>query len=213
MAGRVEHLVPLHGAMLEGEHEVFGSEHPMRRVTRDVAFGGEWTAEMSSFVAGIFDSMADEWNALRTGDRYDMLDDAFERGGPLQGRCVELGSGTGLGTARLADRFGSIVAVDLSAEMLRNAPAELAHRVRADASELPIRAGSVEVLVLVNMLLFPAEVDRVLATEGSLVWVNTYAEETPIHLPADDVVGALPGTWTASASRAGSGTWCVARRE
>jgi len=35
---------------------------------------------------------------------------------------------------------------------------------------------------------------------------------TPIHLSADAVVEALPGKWHAEASRAGSGTWCVARR-
>ncbi|MDG2028758.1 MAG: hypothetical protein P8J50_16770 [Acidimicrobiales bacterium] len=39
---------------------VFGSEHPMREVTRTVAFGGEWNEETRDFVAGIFDSMAPE---------------------------------------------------------------------------------------------------------------------------------------------------------
>jgi hypothetical protein len=67
-------------------------------------------------------------------------------------------------------------------------------------------------MLLVNMLLFPAEIDRILAPGGALLWVNTLAEETPIHLPPEDVVAALPGTWTAVAGRAGTGLWCVARR-
>ena len=212
MAGSLIHLAPTPGSMLEGEHEVFGSEHPMREVTREIAFGGEWTAEMRVRVAGLFDDLADQWDGMRTADRYDTLDDALDRGDVGDGRCVELGSGTGLGTARLAPRFGSVVAVDLSAGMLRHAPPELAHRVHGDSSELPVRSGAVDVLVLVNMLLFPSEVDRVLGADGALVWVNSYAEETPIHLPADDVVAALPGDWIGTASRSGSGTWCVLRR-
>ena len=62
------------------------------------------------------------------------------------------------------------------------------------------------------MLLFPEEVDRVLARGGSLLWINTMADETPIHLSAEQVVAALPGEWHASASRAGTGSWCVVRR-
>ena len=67
-------------------------------------------------------------------------------------------------------------------------------------------------LVLVNMLLFPAEIARVLTQNGQLVWVNTGAERTPIHLMPEEVVEALPGTWAARAGRAGTGLWCVASR-
>ena len=104
MAGSLIHLAPTPGSMLEGEHEVFGSEHPMREVTREIAFGGEWTADMRARVAGLFDDLADQWDGMRTADRYDTLDDALARGDVGDGRCVELGSGTGLGTARLAPR-------------------------------------------------------------------------------------------------------------
>ena len=37
-------------------------------------------------------------------------------------------------------------------------------------------------------------------------------DELGVGLPAADVVAALPGEWGARASRAGTGTWCVARR-
>ncbi len=213
MPGSVEHLEPAPGALLVGDHGLFSSDHPMRIVTRDLAFGGEWTAEGRAAVTELFDAMADNWDASHQGDRrYASLEDALERGSVAGDCCVELGSGTGLGTVRLTSRFPMVAALDLSAKMLHNAPAEHGHRVQADSSELPIRSGSVDVLVLVNMLLFPAEVDRVLGRDGALVWVNTDAEETPIHLPANDVVAALSGSWTAVASRAGTGSWCVVRR-
>jgi len=66
--------------------------------------------------------------------------------------------------------------------------------------------------LLINMLLFPAEVDRVLRPEGTLLWVNTLGDQTPIHLPAVDVLEALPGDWVGTTARAGTGFWLTAHR-
>ena len=186
----------------------------MRKVTRAVAFGGEWTRERATKVAALFDSMAATWSADHDdAERYAPLDDAYDRGDVPAGRCLELGSGTGLGTRTLAERHqGSDIALDLAADMLRHAPAEYGPRVQADAAALPVADRGVDVVVLVNALLFPLEVDRVLAPEGAVVWINTVGDQTPIHLPADDVVAALPGEWHGVASRAGTGTWAVVRR-
>ena len=85
-------------------------------------------------------------------------------------------------------------------------------RVRADCCELPVPDASVDAVVLVNMLLFPAEVDRVLAAGGCVVWVNSSGESTPIHLLPEEVAAALPGTWTGVSARAGAGLWAVLRR-
>jgi hypothetical protein len=185
----------------------------MRLVTHQVAFEGGWSAERRARVTELFDGLSAGWHVDhdRPG-RYDSLDDALDRGGVGTGRCVELGAGTGLGTARLQGRFSSLVALDLSAAMVRQIPATAAARLVGDASALPFADGSVDVLVLVNMLLFPAEVDRVLARHGRLVWVNTAAEATPIHLTPEEVEAALPGEWTGTASRAGTGLWAVLRR-
>lgn len=192
---------------------VFGSEHPMRAVTREIAAGGAWTAEHAARVAAMFDDLAPGWDEMRREPgRLAAIVDALERGGVAPGPVVELGSGTGAGTIELAARGFEVVALDLSMGMLGHAPAEAGARVRGDSSQLPFRDGSAATLVLVNMLLFPAEVDRVLAPGGALVWINTFAEETPIHLPPDDVVTFLPGSWRAVAGRAGTGLWCVARR-
>jgi ubiquinone/menaquinone biosynthesis C-methylase UbiE len=96
--------------------------------------------------------------------------------------------------------------------MHRLATAEPGARVLADAVDLPLPDASADAVVLVNMMLFPAEVDRVLAPGGRVVWVNSSGESTPIHLTTDEVVAALPGEWTGVASRCGIGLWSVLRR-
>ena len=71
---------------------------------------------------------------------------------------------------------------------------------------------SFDAVLLINMLLFPHEIDRVLRPGGTLLWVNTLGDQTPIHLPAADVLAALPGEWHGTTARAGTGFWLVARR-
>ena len=186
----------------------------MRAVTRQVAFEDRgWTPERATKVAALFDSLADEWHTRDHPRRTEPLEDALTRGGPFgAGVCLEVGSGTGLVTPALARTFDLVVALDISAEMLRRAPADVGRRVLADSARLPIRAGRADVVVLFNMLLFPKEVDRVLRSTGAVVWVNTSGDRTPIHLPADDVAAALPGEWDGVHAVAGWGTWAVLRR-
>jgi hypothetical protein len=105
------------------------------------------------------------------------------------------------------------MAVELSMEMLKLAPEAPAHRVLADGSRLPLRAGSAAAVVLINAFLFPEEVARVLIPDGVVIWVNSSGECTPIHLPVDDLVKALPGEWAGVTSKAGEGLWSVLRRK
>ena len=138
--------------------------------------------------------------------------DALERGDvPLSGSWLEVGSGTGAGARVLADRVGSLVCTDLSAGMLSFAP-DLAPRAQSDASALPFDTNAFDAVLLINMILFPAEIDRVLRPDGTLLWVNTLGDQTPIHLPAADVLDALPGEWTGTTARAGTGFWLTATR-
>jgi hypothetical protein len=65
---------------------------------------------------------------------------------------------------------------------------------------------------MINMILFPDEVDRILRPNGRVVWINTLGDQTPIHLPPDDVATALPGDWDGVTARAGVGLWAVFRR-
>ena len=194
--------------------ELAGPDHPIRQVTRQIAFEpGAWTPERAAKVTELFDGLAPEWHTRNTADRLDALKDALARGRvPRGGVCLEIGSGTGAATALLADRFASVVALDLSVEMLSRAPAGPGHRVQADAAALPVGEGAADVVVLVNAFLFPEEIERVLARTGVVVWVSSLGDRTPIYLPAEDVAAALPGTWGGCASEAGWGTWCVLAR-
>ncbi len=188
-----------------------GEDHPIRVITRKAA-AGEWSGEDAAKIGALFDEMAPEWTAGHKGDRYLPLADAFERGQVAGARVLELGSGTGLGTEIVRRHFDEVIAMDLSMGMLQNAPDDLAPKANADASRLPLADNAVDVVVMVNMILFPAEIDRVLAPQGTVVWMNTSGEQTPIHLTAEQVDEALPGDWTGVASRYGTGTWAVLRR-
>lgn len=199
-------------------HRVSGlgtPDHPMRIMTRRAAGldGGGWDAEARAQVESLFDSLAPEWHTRTSEARTAVVRDALDRGAVTGGAvAVEVGSGIGTYSTLLAERFGLVAAVDLSYEMLRLAPGAPAARVHADAARLPVRTGCADAVVLINALLFPGEVDRVLAPGGLVVWVNSSGEHTPIHLPARDVVAALPGEWRGVAGRAGYGTWCVLHR-
>jgi SAM-dependent methyltransferase len=213
----IEHLpaVAIEGHQSSGSG---GPDHPMRRATRRAAGldAGGWTEDLRSEVAGFFDGLASEWHTRSSPHRTAVVMDALVRGldvsGPAPGLAVEIGSGIGAYSPLIAERFNRAVAVDLSMEMLRRAPDGPAHRVQADAAALPLPASCAAAIVLINAFLFPAEVNRVLSPGGTVLWVNTSGEQTPIYLSPDDLVAALGGTWTGTASRAGEGHWCVVRR-
>lgn len=196
-----------------GRPEMADDRRPIREVTRQIAFEpGGWTRDRAAQVSALFDGLAPGWHERPAAGRFEAVDDAMARGGPFpSGPCLEIGSGTGLVTPRLATHLSPLVSMDLSPGMLALAPAD-ALRVQADSSTLPVRDGAAAVVALVNMFLFPAEVDRVLAPDGVLVWVNTLGDATPIHLPATDVQTALPGDWDGVAADAGWGTWATFRR-
>jgi SAM-dependent methyltransferase len=211
----VRRLPRLDGVPSAGE-AVGGADHPMRVVTRESATDpASWTAERRAETRQRFDELAVDWDARFADDpgRFAPLIDALQRGGPMRaGTAVDLGSGTGLQTPVLAERFDRVVAVDLSYAMLEHAPAAVAPRVQADGAQLPLRTASIDVAVLVNALLFPAELDRVLGPGGVLVWVSSIGADTPIHLPADEVLAALGPGWEGVESEAGTGTWATFHR-
>jgi SAM-dependent methyltransferase len=196
-----------------------GPDHPMRIATRRAAGldAGGWTAELRREVAAFFDGLAPEWHTRSSPQRTAVVTDALTRGlDPIHsskaGIALEIGSGIGAYSPLVAERFAAVVAVDLSLEMLRRAPAGVAHRVQGDAAALPLRDACAAAVVLINAFLFPAEISRVLSRDGVVVWVNSSGEQTPIYLSAEDLMTALPGQWTGTSSRAGEGHWCVLRR-
>ena len=141
-----------------------GTGSLLRTVTEQVARDpSAWTPDVARQVGGHFEALSAEWHLHHDPDRIAPLADALDRGGPDGGPVgggdvVELGAGSGAGTRLLAERFGRVVAVDLSAGMLARLQVPGAARLLADASRLPLAVGSVGTLVCVNMLLFPQEV-------------------------------------------------------
>ena len=213
----IEHLPTV--VPYPADRQRLGNEgHPMRLVTRELARDpGSWTAGRQAEVAEVFDSLASEWTDRYTADppRLDALRDALDRapglvGATPGGRCLDVASGSGVATDLLAERLGRVVALDLSAAMLASSPAGA--KVQADAAAVPLATGSIDVVVLMNALLFAAEMDRVLAPAGRLLWVSTWGDDTPIWLPVEEVVAALPGRWEGVAGAAGPGTWAVLHR-
>ena len=195
-----------------------GPEHPMRIATRRAAGldPGGWTPALRKEVGEFFDTLSGEWHTRTSPQRTAVVRDALERGlgrrDSRTGIAVEVGSGIGTYSSLLAQRFATVLALDLSLAMLRLAPVGIGYRIQADGARLPVRDSSAAAVVLINAFLFPAEVDRILAPDGAVVWVNSSGEQTPIFLSAEDLLLALPGKWTGSSSRAGEGTWCVLRR-
>jgi len=106
-----------------------------------------------------------------------------------------------------------MVGLDLSQAMLNGAPSRAAPLVQGDASQLPFTNSTFDGILMVNMLLFPDEVDRVLAADGQIVWVNTMGDRTPIHLSPQELLAALPGEWAATWAYSGTGFWAVAARQ
>ncbi|HEX6790904.1 MAG TPA: class I SAM-dependent methyltransferase [Candidatus Krumholzibacteria bacterium] len=214
----IKHLpsIPIEGHKASGAG---APDHPMRIATHRAAGlePGGWTDELREDVTKYFDDLAAEWHSHITPERIAIVVDAITRGFrelgvSAHGPAIELGSGTGGYSAMLARYFGTVVAIDLSMEMLRLAPPEPAHRVQADGARLPLRDSSAGAIVLINAFLFPDEVARVLDPGGVVVWVNSSAEQTPIYLSSEELIARMPGAWDGVASRAGEGHWCVLRR-
>ena len=183
-----------------------GPDHPIRQLTRAVAFGKEWKPEHAERMSTLFNGLASDWSTDHVdATKAAPVRDALERGDvPMAGSWLEVGSGTGAGARVLDGQVGSLVCTDLSAGMLSHAP-DLAPRAQSDASALPFDRDSFDAVLLIK-------IDRVLRPGGTVLWVNTLGDQTPIHLPAADVLEALPGKWAGTTAHAGTGFWLTANR-
>ena len=83
-----------------------------------------WDDEARAEAAAYFDALAPDWHTRTSPARDAVVADALERGvvDATEGTCVELGSGIGAYTPMLAARWPTVLAVEVSLEMLRLAP-------------------------------------------------------------------------------------------
>jgi SAM-dependent methyltransferase len=175
-----------------------------------------WSPRLARETVDRYAELAPVWDGERGGYRPVPLADALARGGAFPaGWCVEVGGGTGLLTPLLARVWPRVLCLDLSWEMLRRGPAR--RRVLADAAAPPVAGGSAAAVVLADAPLFAAEVVRVLAADGVVVWSNALGIDAPHHVPVATVLAALrraSGTpWAAVTAEAGWGLWAVLRRD
>jgi SAM-dependent methyltransferase len=175
-----------------------------------------WTPELADFTSQVFDALSETWVDDRSSYRPAPLLDALARGdiGNSQ-RCLEIGSGTGVLTSYLVDRWRDVVCVDISMGMMGLNRHK--SQVQADARALPFPDASFDTIALGDAPLFVKETLRVMAHDGTLIWCNALGTGAPYYLPVDDLfdalVAAAPGSrWSASTSEALWGSWAVFRR-
>ena len=189
----------------------------MRHITRDVVYKNLWNSNLVEEVKKLFDEKASEWSTTRNiPSRGIPVLDALERGEVYGEKVVDLGAGTGLATQLLVNKFESVVALDISKEMIKNSVTPETPQVCADGGCLPFASNSIDVFLVMNMILFPNEIERCLKDEGFLVWVSSRGPETPIYLPPEEVIDLMSAysvvSWFGGSAYAVEGSWLVARR-
>ena len=175
-------------------------------------------------VRRFWDRRADEWgrrDARTDPDRLAALAAALLEVQPPE-RALDIGTGFGDAALLVAREFPSarVRGVDISEEMIRGAKkrvglapeGRLAFRV-ADAASLPYEDDSFDLVTLLNMPVFFAEIARVLRPGGHVAVAATFGPATPFYTP-DRVLRrgfARQGLEHVRSGGAGPGTFFVAR--
>jgi SAM-dependent methyltransferase len=132
--------------------------------------------------------------------------------GPPPQRILEVGSGTGDGSAALARAFpdAQITGVDLSPEMVRasSAAQPSARFVQGDASSLPFDDASFDLVAQNNVPFYPRELKRVLAPGGHILIASTLGKSTPYYTPHSFLRRKLEEVQSGQAAR---GDWFIGR--
>lgn len=173
-----------------------------------------------------FDDLASTWDE-RTGapgaDHLAPLAMAVTKIDRRPERALDIGTGTGVAALFLAREFpyASVRGVDVSEEMIRKAKAKVgldpegrvAFRV-ADSSSLPYDDGDFDLVTLLNVPPFFAEISRVLRHGGHVIVAASSGESTPFYTP-DSVLErgfARHGMVLVKTGRIGRGSYFVARK-
>lgn len=189
----------------------------MQEISRAVAFDPtSWSPGVANEVRAIFDARAENWYTHETDAYLASLASALDSAGIGGGTCLDIGTGTAIHEATLAARFERVLAVDFSPRMLAWAKRGSAVFVQADAARLPFTDSSVDTIVCVNMFLFAVGYARVLKRDGTLVFVSTRAQETPIYLDPNELGEAMASlvdpAFEMTTGSTGQSCWSIVRR-
>lgn len=129
---------------------------------------------------------AGSWDVNESPNRTQAMQGAIEQIEAPR-RILEIGSGTGSGTAILKAKFpdADITGADLSPEMVRIATAKVSGVTfqPADASRLPFGDSTFDLVVQNNVPVYFSEIARVLAPRGRVLITSTFGPATPYYTP------------------------------
>jgi ubiquinone/menaquinone biosynthesis C-methylase UbiE len=140
-------------------------------------------------------------------------------------RILDVGCGTGAATLFLAREYprARVRGIDISPAMISRATSKIGLDPEArvafregDASKLPWPDDSFDLVTLVNMPLFFAEISRVLRPGGSVIVVATLGDRTPFSTPSKTIERKFAGLGInrAGSGNSGPGVWyCGTRSE
>src|SRR5262249_61551947 len=94
-----------------------------------------------------YDGLADWYEGFRPALSAEELDVLARLLGPGDGRCLDVGCGTGLAAAAVEELGWSVVGVDISADVLAGARARGIDVVQAAAEALPFEEASFQAAV------------------------------------------------------------------
>ncbi|HET6830407.1 MAG TPA: class I SAM-dependent methyltransferase [Solirubrobacterales bacterium] len=138
-------------------------------------------------------------------------------------RALDIGTGTGVAALFVAREFpyAAVRGVDVSEEMIRRAKAKVgldpegrvAFRV-ADAAALPYGDGDFDLVTLLNMPPFFAEIARVLRHGGHAIVAASSGDQTPFYTPESVLERGFGrhGMVAVTSGRIGRGSYFVARK-
>jgi ubiquinone/menaquinone biosynthesis C-methylase UbiE len=178
-------------------------------------------------VRGFFDDLATRWDEQRADrdpvSRLAPLATAVLHVRPAPERVLDVGTGTGEGALFLAREFphARVRGVDISESMIREAQrnvgldpeGRIAFRV-ADAADLPFDEDSFDLVTLVNMPPFFAEMARVLRPGGFVIVTASLGAATPFYTPEPALERGFRrrGIEPVATGTAAVGTYWVGRR-
>jgi len=193
------------------DNSLHGGEHRnrdlLKRILRERGDDAAWDELKRDYEAQ--STAWREWTEAQT-HYLSALTDALQHRmvGP---RALEVGTGTGEASPKVAQRADRFVASDVSRGMIHS----YAHRfplVVADVRALPFASGSFDTVVGLNCVPGFREFNRVLSRNGAILLVESFAEHTPLHVPPEVTASSLGRGWDVTARRVAAGQWVWAVR-